>query len=149
MPNKSTYTHAFNVQIIYHIISYHAFPMPQFISWDSNIFIKISHFTRQCWLFHLDYSIHNFWQIPFDESRPYYHSVMCLYIYNSISHHAGCRLVHPDTRYHLFGLPSCRMPFSASRHVVSIKCHHDRCRLVHPAKWDISSMPYAIMTNAD
>ena len=107
------------------------------------------------------------------------------------SHHDGCRLVHPDTWYHLFGspimtdavwciptrgitysvLPSCRMPFGASRHVVSIirfshhdGCrlvhpdtwyhlnairHQDGCRLVHPAKWDISSMPYAIMTDAD
>ena len=107
------------------------------------------------------------------------------------SHHVGCRLVHPDTWYQLFGspimsdaawciptcginysvLPSCRMPFSASRHVVSIirfshhgGCrlvhpdtwyqlnvirHQDGCRLVHPAKWDISSMPYAIMTDAD
>ena len=27
--------------------------------------------------------------------------------------------------------------------------HHDGCRLVHPAKWDISSMSYAIMTDAD
>ena len=33
-------------------------------------------------------------------------------------------------------------------HLNSIR-HHDGCRLVHPAKWDISSMPYAIMTNAD
>ena len=107
------------------------------------------------------------------------------------SHHVGCRLVHPDTWYQLFGspimsdvvlciptrginysdLPSCRMPFNASRHVVSIirishhvGCrlvhpdtwyqlnvirHQDGCRLVHPAKWDISSMPYAIMTIAD
>ena len=107
------------------------------------------------------------------------------------SHHDGCRLVHPDTWYQLFGspimsdavwciptrginysvLPSCRMPFGASRHVVSIirfshhvGCrlvhpdtwyqlnairHQDGCRLVHPAKWDISSMPYAIMTDAD
>ena len=24
----------------------------------------------------------------------------------SVSHHDGCRLVHPDTWYHLFGLPS-------------------------------------------
>ena len=37
-----------------------------------------------------------------------------------ISHHAGCRLVHPDTWYHLFGLPSCQMPFGAPRHVVSL-----------------------------
>ena len=56
--------------------------------------------------------------------------------YNSVSHHDGCRLVHPDTWYHLFGLPSCRMPwcmwyhlfglpscwmpFGAPRHVVSL-----------------------------
>ena len=81
-------------------------------------------------LVNIGYSIHNFWRIPFDESHPYYHSVMCLYIYNSISHHDGCRLVHPDTWYYLFGspimtdavwciptrgiiysvLPSCRIP---------------------------------------
>ena len=107
------------------------------------------------------------------------------------SHHDGCRLVHLDTLYQLFGspimtdavwciltrgithsvLPSCRMLFSASRHVVSLirfshhdGCrlvhpdtwyqlnairHQDGCRLVHPAKWDISSMSYAIMTDAD
>ena len=40
--------------------------------------------------------------------------------------------MHPDMRYHL-----------------NVIRHHDRCRLVHPAKWDISSMPYAIMTDAD
>ena len=78
----------------------------------------------------------------------------------SVSHHVGCRLVHPNTWYQLFGLPSCWMPFGAPQHVVSIKCHtpsrrmpigasrqvghffnairhHDGCRLVHPAKWDI------------
>ena len=27
--------------------------------------------------------------------------------------------------------------------------HYDGCRLVHPVKWDISSMPYTIMTDAD
>ena len=37
--------------------------------------------------------------------------------------------MHPNMWYHL----------NAIR-------HHDGCRLVHPAKWDISSMPYAIMT---
>ena len=46
----------------------------------------------------------------------------------SVSHHAGCCLVHPDTWYHLFGLPSCRMLFGAPRHVVSIKCHT-------PSRW--------------
>ena len=74
----------------------------------------------------------------------------------SVSHHDGCRLVHLDTWYHLFGLPSCPMLFGASRHVVSIirspimtdvvwcipTCgitysvsHHDGCRLVHPDTW--------------
>ena len=38
----------------------------------------------------------------------------------SVSHHVGFRLVHPDTWYQLFGLPSCRMTFGAPRHVVSI-----------------------------
>ena len=122
--------------------------------------------------------------MPFGASR---HVVSLI----RFSHHVGCHLVHPDTWYQLFGspimsdavwciptrgitysvLPSCRMPFSASRHVVSIirfshhvGCrlvhpdtwyhlnairHQDGCRLVHPAKWDISSMPYAIMTDAD
>ena len=73
------------------------------------------------------------------------------------SHHEGCRLVHPDTWYQLFGspimtdavwciptrgitysvLPSCRMLFSSSRHVVSLIrfSHHDGCRLVHPDTW--------------
>ena len=90
----------------------------------------------------------------------------------SVSHHAGCRLVHPDMWYQLFGLPSCRMSFGAPRHVVSIKCHtpsrrmpigasrqvghffnairhHDGCRLVHPAKWDIGNFWGAFMTDAD
>ena len=40
--------------------------------------------------------------------------------------------MHPDMWYHL----------NAIR-------YHDGCRLVHPAKWDISSMPYSITTDAD
>ena len=40
--------------------------------------------------------------------------------------------MHPDMWYHL----------NAIR-------HHDGCRLVNPVKWDISSMPYAIMTDAN
>ena len=63
--------------------------------------------------------------MPFGASR---HVVSLI----QFSHHDGCRLVHPDTWYHL----------NAIR-------HPDGCRLVHPAKWDISSMPYAIMTDAD
>ena len=89
-----------------------------------------------------------------------------------VSHRVGCRLVHPDTWYQLFGLLSCRMPFGAPRHVVSIKCHtpsrrmpigasrqvghffnaichHDGCRLLHPAKWDIGKFRGAFMTDAD
>ena len=74
----------------------------------------------------------------------------------SVSHHVGCRLVHPNTWYQLFGLPSCWMPFGAPQHVVStirspimldaVWCtptrginysvsHHVRCRLVHPNTW--------------
>ena len=40
--------------------------------------------------------------------------------------------MHPDIWYHL-----------------NVIRYHDGCRLVHPAKWDISSMSYAIMTDAD
>ena len=123
--------------------------------------------------------------MPFGASR---HVVSLI----QFSHHVECRLVHPDTWYHLFGspimtdavwciptrgitysvLPSCRMSFGASRHMVSIKCHtpsrrmpigasrqvghffnairhHGGCRLVHPAKWDIGKFRGAFMTNAD
>ena len=132
----------------------------------------------------INYSVLPSCRMPFSASR---HVVSII----RFSHHVECRLVHPDKWYQLFGspimsdavwciptrginysvLPSCRMPFSASRHVVSIirfshhvGCrlvhpdtwyqlnairHQDGCRLVHPAKWDISSMPYAIMTDAD
>ena len=86
----------------------------------------------------------------------------------SVSHHAGCSLVHPNTWYHLFGLPSCRMPFSASRHVVSLirssimpdvvwciptrgitysVSHHAGCRLVHPDTWyHLFSLPSCCMS---
>ena len=132
----------------------------------------------------INYSVLPSCRMPFGASR---HVVSII----RFSHHVGCRLVHPDTWYQLFGspiisdavwciptrginysvLPSCRMLFGASRHVVSIirfshhvGCclvhpdtwyqlnairHQDGCRLVHPAKWDISSMSYAIMTDAD
>ena len=49
----------------------------------------------------------------------------------SVSHHVGCRLVHPDMWY------------------LNVICHQNGCQLVHPAKWDISSMSYAIMMDAD
>ena len=103
-----------------------------------NQFMRFKHIhNNPITLVNIGYSIHNFWRIPFDESHPYYHSVMCLYIYNSISHHDGCRLVHPNTWYHYSVLPSCRMSFSESRHVVSIIrfSHHVGCRFVHPDTW--------------
>ena len=50
----------------------------------------------------------------------------------SVSHHDGCRLVHP-----------AKWSFKNTIH------HHDRCRLVHPAKWDILTMPYTIMTDVN
>ena len=50
----------------------------------------------------------------------------------SISHHDGCRLVHP-----------------AKWSFKNAICHHDGCRLVHPSKWDILTMPYTIMMDAD
>ena len=56
---------------------------------------------------------------------------MCLHN-NSVSHHDGCRLVHPDMWYHL----------NAIR-------HHDGCRLVHPAKWDIGQFRGAFVTDVD
>ena len=133
----------------------------------------------------VNYSVLPSCRMPFGASR---HVVSIIWF----SHHVGCRLVHPDTWYQLFGspimsdavwciptrginysvLPSCRMPFSASRHVVSIKCHtpsrrmpigasrqvghffnairhHDGCRLVHPAKWDIGKFRGAFVTDAD
>ena len=50
----------------------------------------------------------------------------------SVSHHDGCRLVHP-----------AKWSFKYVIH------HHDRCRFVHPAMWDILTMPYTIMTDSD
>ena len=50
----------------------------------------------------------------------------------SVSHHDGCRLVHP-----------AKWSFKNAIH------HHDGCRLVYPAKWDILTMPYTIMTDVD
>ena len=112
-------------------------------------------YTRQCWLFHFDYSIHisdgfrlmnlallSFGNVPthFTIRSPIMTDAIwctptCCITY-SVSHHDGCR-----------------MPFGAPRHVVSIirspimmdavwctpTCgitysvsHHDGCRLVHP-----------------
>ena len=50
----------------------------------------------------------------------------------SVSHHDGCRLVHP-----------------AMWSFKNAMRHHDECRLVYPFKWDILTMPYTIMTDAD
>ena len=80
----------------------------------------------------ITYSVLPSRRMPFGASR---HVVFLI----RFSHHDGCRLVHPDMWYHLFGspimtdavwytptcgitysvLPSRRMPFGASRHVVS------------------------------
>ena len=49
-----------------------------------------------------------------------------------VSHHDGCRLVHP-----------------AKCSFKNVIRHHDGCRLVHPTKWDILTMSYTIMTDAD
>ena len=98
----------------------------------------------------ITYSILPSFQMPFGTSR---HVVLLI----RFSHHVGCRLVHPDTWYYLFGspimsdvvwyiptrgitysiLPSCRMPFGTSRHVVLLIrfSHHVGCRLVHPDTW--------------
>ena len=115
-------SHAFNFQIIYYITT---------CIFNATIhftiqFLRFKHihknpiYTRQCWLFHFDYSIHisdgfrltippllSFGNVP-------------IHFNNSVSHHDRCRLVHPDMWYHL----------NAIR-------HYDGCRLVHPAKWDI------------
>ena len=57
---------------------------------------------------------------------------MCLHISQiSVSHHVGCRLVHPDMWY------------------LNAICHLDGCRLVHPAKWDIGQFRGAFMMDAD
>ena len=113
----------------------------------------------------ITYSVLPSCRIPFGASR---HVVSLI----RFSHHDGCRLVHPDTWYHLFGspimpdavwciptrvsikchTPSRRMPISASRqvgHFFNAIRHHDGCRLVHPAKWDIGKFRGAFMTNAD
>ena len=98
----------------------------------------------------INYSVLPSCRMPFGASRQVVSIIQ-------FSHHVGCRLVHPDTWYQLFGSPimsdavwciptrgitysvllSCRMPFSASRHVVSIIrfSHHVGCRLVHPDTW--------------
>ena len=129
-----SFPHAFNLQIIYHITT---------CIFNATIhftiqFMRFKHmhknpiYTHQCWLFHFDYSIHI--SDGFHLMNPALIIIRyCAYTFNnSVSHHDGCRLVHPDMWYHL----------NAIR-------HQDGCRVVHPTKWDISSMPYAIMTDAD
>ena len=93
-----SFLHAFNIPIIYQSHIMHS----QCNSSFHNHFMRFKHIhNNPITLVNIDYSIHNFWRIPFDESHPYYHLVMCLYI---------------SQLY----LPSWRMPFGASRHVVSI-----------------------------
>ena len=78
----------------------------------------------------INYSVLPSCRMPFSTSR---HVVSII----RFSHHVGCRLVHPDTWYQLFGSPIMSDAFSASRHVVSIIrfSHHVGCRLVHPNTW--------------
>ena len=71
----------------------------------------------------------------------------------SVSHHDGCRLVHP-TMWSLINAiytPSRWMLIGASRQVgyfFNTIHHHDECRLVHPAKWDIGQFRVAFMTDS-
>ena len=64
----------------------------------------------------------------------------------SVSHHDECRLVHPDMWYQYDG---CRLVHPNMWYQLNVIRHQDGCRLVHLAKWDISSMSYAIMTDVD
>ena len=96
------------------------------------------------------------WRMRFGASR---HVVSLI----RFSHHVGCRLVHPDTWYYLFGSPvmsdavwyiptrgitysvshhdGCRLVHPDTWYQLNVIRHQDGCRLVHPVKWDISSMP--------
>ena len=71
----------------------------------------------------------------------------------SVSHHDGCRLVHPDMWYQLNAIrqhDGCRLVHPAKwEHFFNAIRHHDGCRLVHPAKWDIGQFRGAFVTDAD
>ena len=66
----------------------------------------------------------------------------------SVSHHAGCRLVHPDMWYlnSIRHQDECRLVVG---HFFNVIRHHDRCQLVHPSKWDIGQFRGAFMTDAN
>ena len=68
----------------------------------------------------------------------------------SVSHHDGCRLVHPDMWYQLNAIrqhDGCRLVHPAKwEHFFNAIRHHDGCRLVQPAKWDKSTQ-YSIYTS--
>ena len=78
----------------------------------------------------INYSVLPSYRMPFSASR---HVVSII----QFSRHVGCRLVHPDTWYQLFGSPIMSDAVWCIRHVVSIIrfSHHIRCRLVHPDTW--------------
>ena len=70
----------------------------------------------------------------------------------SFSHHAGCRLVHPDMCYLnvIHHHDGCRLVHPTKwEHFFNAIRHHAGCRLVHPAKWDIRQFRRAFMTDVD
>ena len=70
----------------------------------------------------------------------------------SVSHHAGCQLVHPDMWYlnSIHHHDGCRLVHPAKwEHFFNVICHHDGCRLVHHAEWDIGQFRAAFMTDVD
>ena len=70
----------------------------------------------------------------------------------SVSHHAGCRLVHLDM-WHLNAIrhhDGCRLVLPAKwEHFFNAIYHHDGCQFVHPAKWDIGKFREAFVTDVD
>ena len=70
----------------------------------------------------------------------------------SVSHHDGCRLVHPDMWYQLNAIhhhDGCRLVHPVKwKHFFNAIHHHDGCRLVHPAKWDIGQFRGAFVTDS-
>ena len=123
----STYSHAIHFT---HHLSYHNMHL-QCNNSIHNQFMRFKHihknpiYTRQCWLFLFDYSIHIYDGFRLMNPAPFFSfgnmsthftirspimtdAVWCIPtrgITYSVSHHDGCRLVHPDTWYHLFGSP--------------------------------------------
>ena len=70
----------------------------------------------------------------------------------SVSHHDGCRLVHPDMWYQLNVIrhhDGCRLVHPAKwEHFFNAIHHHDGCRFVHSAKWDIGQFQGSFVTDA-